>query len=185
MTTAPYHGRRLGDATHVSRTDPNVELMRKRKGKETRLRYGVHHVVENRNHLIVGVATAPAADVDEREAAIHLLAHLPGEHRKTVEVDKGYETQGFVAGCRSMKITPHVTMSDGRRGGSALDARKYVNPENPHADTQNCRLDVRLMYTKKRSTGGMPSCDESVKIPNDTSVSEYRCRARPIPGHSG
>ena len=73
-----YHGERISNATHVSRTDPEAELMRKSKGKETRLRYGVHHVVENRNHLIVGVTTAPAAGVDEREAAIDLLAELPG-----------------------------------------------------------------------------------------------------------
>lgn len=98
--------------------------MRRSKCGETRLRFGVHHVVENRNHLIVGVTTAPAARVDEREAAIDLLANLPGERRMTIGGDKGYDTHGFVAGCRAMNFTPRVTMNCGLRGGSALDARK-------------------------------------------------------------
>jgi hypothetical protein len=34
--------------------------MRKSNGKETRLRYRVHHVVENRNHLIAGVPASHA-----------------------------------------------------------------------------------------------------------------------------
>lgn len=153
-----YHGERLSNATHVSRTDPEAELMRKSKGKETRLRYGVHHVVENRNHLIVGVRTAPAAGVDEREAAIDLLAHLPGEHRKTVGGDKGYDTHGFVAGCRAMNITPHVTMNDGRRGGSALDAR--TTRHAGYAVSQRKRKMIEATFGWVKQYGGLrrPMC---------------------------
>lgn len=123
-----YHGERRTNATHGSRTDPEAELMRKSRGQEARLRYGVHHVVENRHHLIVGVATTPAARIGEREAALDLLARLPGEHRKTVGGDKGYDTRGFVASCRALRITPHVAMNDRRRGGTALDARTTRHP---------------------------------------------------------
>ena len=122
-----YRGERRTNAIHVSRTDPEAELMRKSRGQEARLRYGVHHVVENRHHLIVGVATTPAARVGEREAALDLLARLPGEHRKTVGGDKGYDTRGSVASCRALRITPQVAMNDRRRGGSALDARATRN----------------------------------------------------------
>ena len=102
--------------------------MRKSRGREARLRYGVHHVVENRHHLIVGVATTPATGVGERAAALDLLARLPDAHRKTVGGDKGYDTRGFVASCRALRITPHVAMNDRRRSGSALDARTARHP---------------------------------------------------------
>jgi IS5 family transposase len=97
--------------------------MRKGKGMASRLRYGVHHVVENRNHLVVAVKTAPAATEHEREAALDLLAQLSGEQRKTVGGDKGYDTFDFVTQCREMNITPHVTQNSERPGGSAIDER--------------------------------------------------------------
>jgi IS5 family transposase len=122
------HGEARSNDTHVRRTDPEAQLMRKTRGMEARLRYGVHHVVENRNHLIVGVTTAPAASVDERKAGMELLAQLPGQHRKAVAGDKGYDTRGFVTGCRTIGITPHVAMNENRRGGTALDTRTTRHP---------------------------------------------------------
>jgi hypothetical protein len=50
-----YRGEKRSNATHVSRTDPASELMRKGKGMEARPRYGVRPVVENRNPLAVTV----------------------------------------------------------------------------------------------------------------------------------
>lgn len=67
---------------------------------EARLRYGVHHLVENRNHRVVALKTAPAATVHEREAALDLLAELPGEQRKMVGGDQGHDTFDFVEQCR-------------------------------------------------------------------------------------
>lgn len=118
-----YHGEKRSNETHTSTTDPEAELMRKSSGAPARLSYGVHHLMENRNGLIVGVTTTPSASVTEREAGIDLLAELPGENRKTVGADKGYDTQGFVAECRGHQITPHVAMNENRRGGSAIDGR--------------------------------------------------------------
>jgi IS5 family transposase len=37
--------------------------------------------------------------------------------------DKGFDTQGFIAECRHMKVTPHVAQNTGRPGGSAIDER--------------------------------------------------------------
>jgi hypothetical protein len=41
----------------------------------------------------------------------------------TVGADKGYDTRGFVAECRQLNATPHVSQNAKRPGGSALDAR--------------------------------------------------------------
>lgn len=90
---------------------------------EARLRYGVHHVMENRHPLVVAVATTSAATVNEREAALALLGNMNGDHRITVGGDKGYDTAGFITECRRMNITPHVAQNSERRGGSAIDER--------------------------------------------------------------
>lgn len=118
-----YHGETRSNDTHASTTDSDAQLMRKSNAAPARLSYGVHHLMENRNGLIVGVKTTPSASVTEREAASDLLAELPGEQRKTVGADKGYDTQGFVEQCREYQITPHVAMNENRRGGSAIDGR--------------------------------------------------------------
>ncbi|MDQ1363746.1 MAG: hypothetical protein QG652_1608 [Pseudomonadota bacterium] len=118
-----FHNERRSNATHQSSTDADAELMRKGKGMEARLRYGVHHLVENRNHLIVDVRTAKAASVHEREAALDMLGNIPGEHHITVGGDKGFDTHDFVGQCRNMNITPHVACNTERPGGSALDER--------------------------------------------------------------
>lgn len=118
-----FHGERRCNDTHVSMTDPDAELMRKGKGMEARLRYGVHNIMENRHCLVVKVKTKPAASVHEREVALDMLAEIPGEQRCTLGADKGYDTTAFVAGCRELNVTPHIAQNTERRGGSALDER--------------------------------------------------------------
>ncbi len=71
-----FRDERRSNETHESTTDPEAQLMRKGNGMEARLRYGLHHVMENRNHLVVGVKTTPAASVSEREAALALLKEI-------------------------------------------------------------------------------------------------------------
>lgn len=118
-----FHGEKRSNDTHASSTDPDAELMRKAAGKEARLSFGVHHLMENRNGLVIGAKITKSATVTEREAGIELLAELPGDNRKTVGGDKGYDTLGFVAGCRAINVTPHVAQNHNRRGGSAIDER--------------------------------------------------------------
>ena len=79
--------------------------------------------MENRNGLVVDAKVTQADGYGEREAAIEMLASLPGAHRKTVGADKNYDTKGFVAGCKGMKVTPHVAQNHKRKGGSAIDGR--------------------------------------------------------------
>jgi transposase len=46
-------GERRSNATHTSATDPDAKLMRKGKGKESKLSYGGHALMENRHGLCV------------------------------------------------------------------------------------------------------------------------------------
>jgi hypothetical protein len=52
-----------------------------------------------------------------------MLEQVRGDGRTTVGGDKGFDTQGFVAECSHMNVTPHVAQNAGREGGSAIDAR--------------------------------------------------------------
>ena len=52
-----------------------------------------------------------------------MLEQVPGGHRVTVGADKAYDTKGFVAECRNLKVTPHVAQNTKRTGGSAIDRR--------------------------------------------------------------
>lgn len=118
-----FRRERRSNETHASRTDPDAELMRKGNGMEARLRYGVHHLVENRNHLIIDAQVEPAASVHEREVALSMLKKVSTDRVITVGGDKGFDTREFVKRCREHDITPHVAQNTARRGGSAIDAR--------------------------------------------------------------
>jgi hypothetical protein len=59
----------------------------------------------------------------ERETALTLLRRLPiRARRRTVAGDKGFDTRDFVAGCRGIGVTPHVSQSTSNRR-SAIDGR--------------------------------------------------------------
>jgi transposase len=120
---ANFHGEKRSNKTHESKTDADALLAKKGPGKEARLSYMGHTVMENRNGLIVKAAASRATGKAEREVSAELLAKLPGSKRKTVGADKNYDTRGFVKECRDMNITPHVARNDKRPGGSAIDGR--------------------------------------------------------------
>jgi transposase len=121
--TVDFHGQERSNETHESKTDLDALLARKGKGKEAKLSYNGNLLVENRNGLIVNAELLQANGRAERDAALLMLEQVPGDSRITVGGDKGFDTAEFVEQCRHMNVTPHVAQNDGRRGGSAIDAR--------------------------------------------------------------
>lgn len=121
--TVNFHGETRSNQTHESSTDADARLARKGDGKESRLSYCGNLLVENRNGLIADAELLEATGTAERESALSMIEQIPGEHRVTVGADKGYDTNGFVDGCRQRKATPHVAQNTRRPGGSAIDAR--------------------------------------------------------------
>ncbi|MCZ7564498.1 MAG: IS5 family transposase [Burkholderiales bacterium] len=85
-------------------------------------RYMGHVLAENRNGLVVDTRLTQANGTAEREAALEMLAELPGEVRKTVGADKAYDIEPFVEGCRQINVTPHVAQNTSRRS-SRIDQR--------------------------------------------------------------
>ena len=122
--TVDFHGEKRGNDTHESTTDPEARLARKGNGKEARLSYAQHVLMENRNGLIADMCLTHAHGRAEVEAAYMMLERNdPTRRRRTVAADKGYDTRDFVDGCRRIGVTPHVARNTGRSGGSAIDRR--------------------------------------------------------------
>jgi IS5 family transposase len=121
--TVNFHGEKRSNDTHESKTDPESQLARKGPGKEAKLSYSGNLLVENGNGLIVDAEVFQANGTAERDAALVMMEKLPGTKGVTVGGDKGFDTRGFVAECRNLRVTPHVAQNHARAGGSAIDAR--------------------------------------------------------------
>jgi len=122
-----FHGEQRTNDTHASITDPEAKLYRKGKGKEAKLCFMGHALMENRHGLVVDGRVSEANGTAERKVAETMLAAVPGRHPITVGGDKGFDTQDFVAAMRKLKVTPHVAQNvSGRR--SAIDGRTTRHP---------------------------------------------------------
>jgi transposase len=120
--TVDFHGEKRSNATHESTTDPEARLFKKGRGREAKLSYMGHVLMENRNGLVVDAELTAATGKAEREAALSMLEQVPGSGQVTVGADKGYDTKDFVAQTRAIDVTPHVAQNtSGRR--SAIDGR--------------------------------------------------------------
>jgi transposase len=125
--TVNFHGESRQNDTHQSTTDPQARMYRKSKGKEAKLVYMGHVVMENRHGLVVGCEVTLATGTAEREAAEALLAEIPRSNRATVGGDKGYDTRAFVKAMRTIGVTPHVAQNTTNRA-SAIDSRTTRHP---------------------------------------------------------
>jgi transposase len=118
-----FHGERRKNDTHASTTDADARLFRKGPGKEARLVFMGHALMENRHGLIVDAVTTRASGHAERLAAIALIEPLADRPRPiTLGADKAYDTGDFVKELRELTVTPHLAQNQsGRR--SAIDGR--------------------------------------------------------------
>jgi transposase len=149
-----FHGEKRSNQTHQSKTDPESQLMRKGLGKEAKLSYGAHALMENRNGLLVDLKVAPAAGVTESEAAEEMLKRQARKRikPKTLAGDKGYDNRRFVATLRTRKMTPHVAANTKRRGGSAIDGR--TTRHSGYQVSQRIRKRVEEIFGWMKTVGG-------------------------------
>jgi hypothetical protein len=94
--------------TQASTTDPDARLRTKSTNGEAIPAYVGNVLMENRSNLPVDAGLTIASSSAERAAAIEMLSALPGGGRKTLGADKHFDTQGVVAACREINVTPHV-----------------------------------------------------------------------------
>src|SRR5262249_40723077 len=152
--TINFHGERRSNATHVSLTDVEAELTRKGPGKEAKLSYAGHVLMENRHGLCVDVAVTQAVSTTERAAGLRLVrrAQARGLHVRTLGGDKAYDSAAFVAGLRAAGVTPHLAQYITGYRGSNLDARTTRHPG--YAISQRHRQRVGEILGWLKTVGG-------------------------------
>ena len=117
--TVNFHGESRRNDTHQSTTDPDAQLARKGRGKEAKLSYAGHVLLDNRHGLVANVCVTAATGTAEREAALLLLA-------RAADARHGRRRQGLRRAavswraCAPSAITPHVAQ---KVTGSAIDGR--------------------------------------------------------------
>ena len=143
-----FRGERRRNETHRSTTDPDARLAKKGKGKEARLCFGAHVLMDNRAGLVVDVRLTPADGAWERVAALEMLRSVPGTSRITVGADRGYDTRGFVKECRNLKVTPHVA----QKQRSSIDGR--TTRHDGYRVSQRARKRIEEVFGWVKTVGG-------------------------------
>jgi transposase len=154
-----FHGQRRKNDTHQSTTDRQAKLYRKADGREAKLCYMGHALMENRNGLAVGGTVTEANGTAERRASEAMLkAKAKRSRRITVGEDKAYDTSDHVASLRKMNVTPHVAQNDsltktGKHRASAIDARttRHVG----YRISQTCRKMTECIFGWGKQHGTM------------------------------
>jgi transposase len=118
-----FHGEKRSNETHASTSDPDARLYRKGAGKEAKLCFIGHALMENRSALFVDACLTKADGHAERVAALHMIEPRADRSKRiTLAADKGYDAEDFVNELRSMRVTPHVAQNMNGRS-SAIDRR--------------------------------------------------------------
>jgi transposase len=118
-----FHGQKRSNETHASTTDPDARLYRKGRGKEAKLCFIGHGLMENRSALLVDTCLTPANGHAERVAALHMIEPRADRPRPiTLGGDKNFDVEDFVNELRAMNVTPHVAQNTSSRR-SAIDGR--------------------------------------------------------------
>ena len=143
-----FHSQRLSNDTHRSTTDPEARLYRKGRGREDKLSFMGHALIENRHGLIVDGFVTQANGHAERTAALAMIEkHADRPNRITLGADKGYDAEDFVNELRSMDVTPHIARNTaGRR--SAIDGRTMRHPG--YALSQRIRKRIEESFVRLR-----------------------------------
>jgi transposase len=153
-----FHNEKRSNETHASTTDPDARLYRKAAGRESRLCFMGHVLMENRNGLAVGAALTHATGTAEREAALTLIERCRTNRRVTLGADKAYDVTAFVKALRTREVTPHIAV-DGRvskRGvvrKTAIDRRTLRHPG--YRASQICRKRIEEVFGWIKSQAGL------------------------------
>jgi len=148
-----FHREKRSNGTHQSTTDPNARLFKKGKGKEAKLVFIAHALMENRNGLLTDFRVTKATGTAERDAVPTLLgqAKARGSRPRTLGGDKNYDTRECVAAMRQRGVTPHVAQNtSGRR--SAIDRRVTRHPG--YSVSQRIRKRVEEIFGWMKTVGG-------------------------------
>ena len=156
---ANFHGQKRKNDTHESVTDPDSSLYRKAQGREAKLCYMGHAMMENRNGLAVAGKVTQANGTAERRASEDMLKskRRAVRHPITAGEDKAYDTADHVAALRKAGITPHVTQNNAvtKTGGnrkSAIDGRTTRHDGYGMSQSRRAMIECIFGWGKQHGT---------------------------------
>jgi transposase len=152
--TVNFHGEKRSNDTHESATDPESKLCKKGPGKEAKLSFTGHALMENRNGLLVDIKVTASVGKTESQASEEMLKRQARKRvrPKTLAGDKGYHNKKFVAALRDRNIRPHIAMQEGRNT-PGLDARttRHIG----YQISQRVRKRVEEIFGWMKTVGGL------------------------------
>lgn len=153
-----FHKEKRSNETHASSTDPDARLYRKADGRESRLCFMGHVLMENRNGLAVDAALTHATGKAEREAALIMLDRRKARRRITLAADKAYDVTGFIGDLRTRKVTPHIAVNGalsktGKARKTAMDRRTLRHAG--YAISQRIRKRIEEIFGWIKKPGGL------------------------------
>jgi hypothetical protein len=153
--TINFHGEKRSNQTHQSTTDPEAVLYRKAKGKESKLCFGAHVLMENRHGLCAAIDIHnPIAQSEPDMALAQIDEHvrLHEAEPQTLGADKAYHQKRFVSGCRERAIAPHAACQ-AKRKVKGLDGR--TTGAAGYQTSQKIRKRVEEIFGWMKTVGGL------------------------------
>jgi len=149
-----FKGQKRTNATHESTTDRESKLLRKGPGKESKLCFAGHALMDNRYGLVTDLTVTPSVGVTEPDAALDLIdrQRCNGVRIGTVGADRGYHTRAFVKELNERGIKPHVARKDGHRT-PGLDGRTARSIG--YRASQRARKRIEQVFGWCKTVGGL------------------------------
>lgn len=145
-----FKGQKRTNQTHQSTTDPEARLFKKSKGKETKLCFMGHILMENRHGLAVSTRLTEATGTAEREAAFEMVDEVKAPSKRiTLGGDKGFDVADDIEKWRDKKVTPHFA----RKETSRIDERTARHAGYEVSQRKRRRIEEHFGWNK--TVGGM------------------------------
>lgn len=114
----PHIGKKIGNKTHRSTTDPDARLSRKSFRATTDLYHGATYVMDNKSRIIMGAdVDAPDLRTDSQKA-LEQIRRIKWHYKimpESLGADKGYATGEFIRNILHEQIQPHIPIFDYQR----------------------------------------------------------------------
>jgi transposase len=156
---ADFHKQTRSNETHSSVTDPDSRLYKKAKGKESKLCYMGHALMENRNGLAIAGSVSLATGTAEREAAETLLKAKVAETGKpaTVGADKAYDVKAHGEALAAINVTAHparhnAATKTGKKRASIVDDATAASEGYGKSQTIRKRIECIFGFGKQHGS---------------------------------
>jgi len=115
------HGVKYSNQTHRSTSDPDARLYRKGKGKESKLSYLMHDLVDTKSRVILARKVSEAHSAAERRVCIEMLDEVLAKQDalglpkrpEVISLDGGYGTGEMAAALLDRGVLPHMPLQAG------------------------------------------------------------------------